>query len=585
MPTVQLEAMVLVPVDTYRPMSSGGDSLKFDSSLPVSPGGTTCPLPLLQSALRNDGASIPSAPSSAGSARQQPETGRPSPQAGKLARSGSRGSNWAATPTWFDEEEARLQKEKSTLMRVDDAVGRPRTGRPVASSPVRRASAASLATHAEIEAAMSVTAPAPFRRTMAAIAGGGFRGPQANTRQCMCEVLKARLARAQAELKELRSLRSPMVTQLFVTDVCDAQVQTDALPLAPQAPAPPRPRMCEVGTQSRSASHEVAVQISPPPTVRPQMASAGVQAVHWPCCSHSGTQTSAALATESGCQTEPVLATIPAPRKDVKDAGVQAAAPQVAKVEAFAQAAPPCRDGTMQAGCPFAALRSACSQTEPRPILVEVGVQSNPEPLPKVVARATSAAQTEAPARSTRAMQTEGSSTASVGVQVAPPRGVDKSTQQTDERAATRDAALVTLEERVKALSTESAHLGEAVRTSKEEVKAWKTLGQSNALGRLNITILCPRAECTVNGDRIAMDSWDPKRVRAEFEKEVLPRFSKLFVEEDSGAAEPKARSAAVERTMQEFAEVFRNRLTAMLAAPNAQSAVAAAGQSRKKAS
>merc|ERR1712242_400106 len=97
-------------------------------------------------------------------------------------------------------------------------------------------------------------------------------------------------------------------------------------------------------------------------------------------------------------------------------------------------------------------------------------------------------------------------------------------------------------------------------------------------LGQMNVTILCPRAECTVNGETLAMDSWNPAKLRQDFEREVMPRFSRMFVEEVAPGAKPtKFRPEAVERSMQEFAEVFRARLTAMLAAPNAAAAASAA--------
>merc|ERR1719174_1861169 len=107
---------------------------------------------------------------------------------------------------------------------------------------------------------------------------------------------------------------------------------------------------------------------------------------------------------------------------------------------------------------------------------------------------------------------------------------------------------------------------------------------QAKAFGQMNVTILCPRAECTVSGERVEMDSWNPKRLRDEFEREVLPRFTRVFVEEaekSSGSKAPKARSEAVDKAMQDFAETFRERLSAMLSAPNAAAAVQAAAATK----
>mmetsp|Transcript_32657 Transcript_32657/g.59950 ORF Transcript_32657/g.59950 Transcript_32657/m.59950 type:complete len:125 (-) Transcript_32657:48-422(-) len=113
-----------------------------------------------------------------------------------------------------------------------------------------------------------------------------------------------------------------------------------------------------------------------------------------------------------------------------------------------------------------------------------------------------------------------------------------------------------------------------------EKAEAFQRMAQTRAFGQLNVTILCPRAECTVSGERVEMDSWNPARLREEFEREVLPRFTKVFVDEASGTTGQKtnrARSEAVDRAMQEFAETFRERLSAMLSAPNAAAAVQAA--------
>merc|ERR1719375_2433683 len=119
---------------------------------------------------------------------------------------------------------------------------------------------------------------------------------------------------------------------------------------------------------------------------------------------------------------------------------------------------------------------------------------------------------------------------------------------------------------------------------AQEEAKAFQHMAQSKAFGQMNVTILCPRAECTVSGERVEMDSWNPARLREEFEREVLPRFTKVFVEESAPGAPKgasKARSEAVDKAMQDFAETFRERLSAMLSAPNAAAAVQAAAATK----
>eukprot|EP00445_Apocalathium_hangoei_P074311 CAMPEP_0204161842 /NCGR_PEP_ID=MMETSP0361-20130328/35061_1 /ASSEMBLY_ACC=CAM_ASM_000343 /TAXON_ID=268821 /ORGANISM="Scrippsiella Hangoei, Strain SHTV-5" /LENGTH=431 /DNA_ID=CAMNT_0051118341 /DNA_START=18 /DNA_END=1310 /DNA_ORIENTATION=- len=420
---------------------------------------------------------------------------------------------------------------------------------------------------------------------MAAIAGGGFRGPQAaQPRQCMCEVLKSRLGRAHAEIRELRcgSRQEALLPQVPLEEFWDVGVQTEC-PEPPPVPVPCVASTREAGVQVRPQTQDAGTQGSPVPTARALLVSAEAQAGPGLERATAGSQTAAASVAHAEVQTEPLPEPSPvaAPvARETKEVDVQVDAPSPAAMsEASTQVEPASSlESSVQAGCPAALFCVTSSQTDAPPLLVEVGIQSE-GPRPSVPRVATT--QTEMGPRTARSVQTEARKTACMGVQVAPAPGVDKGTQQDDPSSAEREAQLTKLDQRVKVLSTEASSLGEVARVSKEEGDTWKRLAQSQALGRLNITILCPRAECTINGDRIAMDSWDPERLRGEFEREVLPRFSKLFVEEEASGdrgSEPKARSAVVERTMQEFADVFRNRLTAMLAAPNAAAVVAAAG-------
>merc|ERR1712190_681719 len=141
------------------------------------------------------------------------------------------------------------------------------------------------------------------------------------------------------------------------------------------------------------------------------------------------------------------------------------------------------------------------------------------------------------------------------------------------------ESRITELDNRVCALTSENSSATTRLKTVQEDAEIWRQASLKNSLGQMNITILCPRAECTVNGERIEMDSWNPLKLQQEFEREVLPRFANVFVEDSSSDAASKARGkpSAVERTMQEFAEIFRERLAAMLSAPNAAAAVAAA--------
>ncbi|CAK0880099.1 unnamed protein product, partial [Prorocentrum cordatum] len=83
----------------------------------------------------------------------------------------------------------------------------------------------------EIGRMQSATVDSFHRRPMAAMAGGGFRGPCKVTRKCMCEELQARLAKAQALLSESRrrSSRDPPAVARELSDP----------PLPPDPPAAP----------------------------------------------------------------------------------------------------------------------------------------------------------------------------------------------------------------------------------------------------------------------------------------------------------------------------------------------------------
>jgi len=179
-----------------------------------------------------------------------------------------------------------------------------------------------------------------------------------------------------------------------------------------------------------------------------------------------------------------------------------------------------------------------------------------------------------------------------VATQATPLPGVDRETQAEDDRLeaalkreAVKDARIQELEARLAELSGENDMLKVASEKAKADAEAFQHMAQTKAFGQMNVTILCPRAECTVSGERIEMDSWNPARLREEFEREVLPRFTRVFVEESTAGMpkNSKARSEAVDRAMQDFAETFRERLSAMLSAPNAAAAVQAAAAKKCK--
>jgi len=238
----------------------------------------------------------------------------------------------------------------------------------------------------------------------------------------------------------------------------------------------------------------------------------------------------------------------------------------------------------IQTGCPFAELQEVSIQTEAAPVTAtaEVAVMTSPPPRQHNASTNTDSIE-EKPARATSnfSCQTTAVSKAARGVQASPPPGVAVAVQFDDPSGALRESERAQALRDNKDLRRNVDQLGGQLETIQAELSKWRGAAQSQLLSRINITILCPRAECMVNSTRLCMDSWDPDRLRQEFEKEVLPRFSKLFINEENGPVDPEPQSAhmaLVDRTMKEFADYFRQRLTAILSAPSAAAAVTASG-------
>ncbi|CAE7430539.1 unnamed protein product [Symbiodinium necroappetens] len=70
------------------------------------------------------------------------------------------------------------------------------------------------------------------------------------------------------------------------------------------------------------------------------------------------------------------------------------------------------------------------------------------------------------------------------------------------------------------------------------------------------------------------MDSWRSELLRRDFEEKVLPRFVRLIV---SDVQEQSSSTDLVKSMMEELGSIFRERLSALLSAPNAAAAMAAA--------
>ncbi|CAJ1376334.1 unnamed protein product [Effrenium voratum] len=169
--------------------------------------------------------------------------------------------------------------------------------------------------------------------------------------------------------------------------------------------------------------------------------------------------------------------------------------------------------------------------------------------------------------------QTASAKMTSVTTQVERPKMGHQGVQVEDPEAS---AAL----ERLKHLEVIQESLDTQAVLQAQELEVWQQMAKSKAMGRLHVTILCPRAECTVNSTKVEMDSWNSQRLRADFEEQVLPRFTKLIVAEDVGPSSPPE---LVKGIMEELAAIFRERLMALLTAPDAKSAMAAAAAQAAK--
>jgi len=365
------------------------------------------------------------------------------------------------------------------------------------------------------------------------------------------------------------SPRSPAALSQFPGS-CGLASQQPAVVFLPNIASPARQRLtAEVSVQTgRQLPDEVTPQRAPGVSI-------AVQAGRTPLLSDSSMQATECRDTvDSATQVKPAL----------QDASSQARG-ECTEFASQTEAAPTVETSS-QAGSEF--LPSSVETQTAEAQCVHAGVQAEWE-APAVEAVKAVAATAEFGMQTTPAMlksatsQTQAAERTNMATQVILPQMVHMSVQAKDEvaasQAAAREGQLKELQSRLQAsqaaevettrLIAESTQLSEELGRCKDQSQAWMQMAQTKALGQMNITILCPRAECTVNGQRVEMDSWNPDKIRAEFEEQVLPRFSKIFVDEGAAAA-GQAKPEAVQATMQEFASVFRERLAAMLSAPNA---------------
>lgn len=455
------------------------------------------------------------------------------------------------------------------------------------------------------------------RRPMAAIAGGGFRGPsgqQQASKQCMCDSLRSKLARIRQELREARGEQRLPSQGGFPVDIRDNEAQTSPK-LAPkglEVYQPPQTAPCS-GLSGAARVLTAAVRcssLSESHTQTEIKESVDASSQHISSTSHAEAQTAFAkgeLGVQAGsgiskpAHAETQTAAAPAaPKPQLQDSASQAT-PQAGSEIAVQVGQPPSipANAASQTEAPAAPAAAsvevqataeaiASSMQTDAPSRADVACEAKIEAKAKVKNSCSASSQTIPPARCVAAVQTRPPAKVAIATQVTPPAGIDKGCQAEDDRLEValkrqaRDAdKIAELEAKIAQLTGEKDVLKADLLKSQETAEAFQHMVQTKAFGQMNVTILCPRAECTVSGERIEMDSWNPKRLKDEFEREVLPRFTRVFVEESNGCKGSKTRSEAVDRAMQDFAETFRERLSAMLSAPNAAAAVQAAAATK----
>lgn len=424
------------------------------------------------------------------------------------------------------------------------------------------------------------------RRPMAAIAGGGFRAAPAAPRPCMCETLKVKLARCRAALQVARknssfSLEADLESRFELPE----DIRADEMPEV-EAPALAAEAACQTEVQHTVDTVDVEVQGSMLTAV------AEVQATN--CCCDSDAQTEPpelAQAVQEPVQEQPsvcqdaAVQVVPSclecgvQSEDFAEVTLQHAASQteVAAEDSAAQTEVIAQHCAAQTEAP--ALRHCEMQTEMLP--AKVAMVSTEMQTMLVVAEVKSLASAEtqtstvsvehsvqATIQSVCASAQVSCTKNSVATQVEKRKVSHQSCQAEDSSAAEVAQRLKDLEASMVA--------GQA---KAKELEEWQQLATSKAMSRLNVTILCPRAECTVNGCKVEMDSWNSARLREDFEEQVLPRFMQIIM----GESETTSQSEVVQNMMEELGSIFRERLAALLSAPNATAAMAAAKGATEK--
>lgn len=414
------------------------------------------------------------------------------------------------------------------------------------------------------------------RRPLAAIAGGGFRAMPAAPRSCMCETLKVKLARCRAALHAAQRKNSLSWEQLESRFDLGEDQHT------------------ELPEMEALATEEAACQTEDQQTAHVEVQSSVLTAA-------AEVQASECyLFSDGTAQTDPVAEAQLLPELEEKrELTCQAVAVQVT---------PTCLDCGVQrevslehcASQTEVAVEDVAAQTEAmaqhsatqtevpglRHFEVQTEVLADAEMLPEVaVTTVSTEMQTVAlEVKSMTSIETQTSCTASFAERFvqATVESICSSAQVSCAKtsAATQVEKRKTNHQATQAEDSSAVEVAQRLKDLEDSVAAGAMakakeleMATSKAMSRLNVTILCPRAECTVNGSKVEMDSWNSARLREDFEEQVLPRFIKIIMAE----GETTSQTEIVQNTMEELGSIFRERLAALLSAPNATAAMAAA--------
>lgn len=397
------------------------------------------------------------------------------------------------------------------------------------------------------------------RRSMAMVAGGGFRGRQdTSNRICTdCDQLREKLARCQNALEQAREKekRQAALIESQAEELAEAREQVAFHAARAEACAAYKPDMCSTASQTVSEVRplkpplrSMASQTAP---VACQSCEAEVQ-VDPPQCT-TVTVGSQTLAT-------PLVDAVTQYQQDVRELAVQTtvdSANNAVQTEDF-----PAEVAEVAMQTEATSFRVIETQTD------EVESQEA-ESCEEETQVAEAEVQTE-PLKEPR------KATASKGIQAVPrPRTPVERGQQTEpmedlEKEKLRlkvDASEIMIDnlglENGELKASERA-LQDELRSSQQQVATWQKAAQSKVFGHLNVLVVSPKAECTVRGESLDMTSWDTSRIQSLIEEEVIPRFTRVFAYE--GEEQPPEVKNTIDGAMKEFAATFRMKLSEMLA-------------------